>query len=437
MKKLLLTLLLLATTLFAATDTQLDRAYAKEFAFMKAQKNMLTERLERVKTDSAQKLKAAKQELNTLQNSVLAKQNRSEKMSDLLYAAQQNAQNVSDDVSMVEAVVLQAQSALKPYDVELNVDKENYQAVLKTIFEKSALLITKLSAIEVTKAPFYLNDGTEKLGTVVKVGNIARYGIDGSSAGALVPAGDGKFKLYNEQNAAETANSMANAQMPDTLNIFIYENSTKEIEDKMEKTMYSVVNSGGIIGWVIVGLGSFGLLLALFRTVFLVGSNAKTASLPQSTLVELLDGGQEKALAYLQEQKGATARVLKATVRNLDAEREHVEDVVMESIMHESGRLDRFSSAIMVIAAVAPLLGLLGTVTGMIATFDIITEFGTGDPKLLSGGISIALVTTELGLIVAIPMLLLGNMLSAWAEKIKDAMEHSALHLINEYNKQK
>ena len=95
MKKLLLTLLLLATTMFAATDTQLDRAYAKEFAFMKAQKNMLTERLKRVKTDSAQKLKAAKQELNTLQNSVLAKQSRSEKMSDLLYASQQNAQNVN------------------------------------------------------------------------------------------------------------------------------------------------------------------------------------------------------------------------------------------------------------------------------------------------------------------------------------------------------
>ena len=437
MKKLLLTLLLLATTLFGATDTQLDRAYAKEFAFMKAQKNMLTKRLERVKTDSVQKLKAAKGELNTLQNSVLAKQSRSEKMSDLLYAAQQNAQNVSDDVSIVEAVVLQAQSALTPYSVKIEADKENYQAVLKTIFEKSGILIKKLSSVEVTKAPFYLNDGTEKLGTVVKVGNIARYGIDGSNAGALVPAGDGKFKLYNEQNAAETAHVMAKSQMPDTLNIFIYENSTKEIEDKTEKTTFSVIDSGGIIGWVIVGLGSFGLLLALFRTVFLVGSNAKTASLPQSTLAELLDGGQEKALAYLKEQKGATARVLKATVRNLDAEREHVEDVVMESIMHESSRLDRFGSAIMVIAAVAPLLGLLGTVTGMIATFDIITEFGTGDPKLLSGGISIALVTTELGLIVAIPMLLVGNMLSAWAEKIKDAMEHSALHLINEYNKQK
>ncbi len=437
MKKLLLTLLLLVTTLFGATDTQLDRAYAKEFAYMKAQKKMLTTRLERVKSENAEKLAAAKSELNTLQNSVLAKQSKSEKLNDLLYAAQQNAQNVNDDVSMVEAVVLQAQSALQPYGVKIDVDKENYQAALKNIFEKSEALIKELSTVEVTKGPFYLNDGTEKLGTVVKIGNIARYGIDGSNAGALVPAGEGKFKLYDEPAAAETAQLMAKSQMPELLNIFIFENSTKEIEDKIEKTAYSVIDSGGIIGWVIVGLGLFGLVLALFRSVFLLGANSATTPLAQATLAELLEGGQERALAYLKEKSGATARVLKATVRNLDAEREHVEDVVMESIMHESSRLDRFGSAIMVIAAVAPLLGLLGTVTGMIATFDIITEFGTGDPKLLSGGISIALVTTELGLIVAIPMLLVGNMLSAWAEKIKDAMEHSALHLINEYNKQK
>ena len=86
-----------------------------------------------------------------------------------------------------------------------------------------------------------------------------------------------------------------------------------------------------------------------------------------------------------------------------------------------------------VIAAVAPLLGLLGTVTGMISTFDIITEFGTGDPKLLSSGISIALVTTEVGLAVAIPALIFGNLLSGWAESIKDEMEKAALHVMNQY----
>jgi len=437
MKKLLVTLMLLSMTLFGATDSQLERAYAKEFAFMKAQKKMLTARLERVKTENSTKLEATRKELDALQNRVLTKQRQSERLSDALYIAQQNAQNVTDDTSMVEAVVLQAQSSLKPYGIEIEADKEDYQSALKQIFTASNGLIKQLSTIEVTKAPFYLNDGTEKLGTVVKVGNIARFGIDGEDAGALVPAGEGKFKLYDEPTAIETAKALAEGSAPASLNIFIYENSSKEIEDKIEKTIYSVIDSGGIIGWVIIGLGLFGLLLAFVRFFFLMGSSSATGPLAKATLEALKTGGKEQALAYLKSKKGATARVLKATVRNLDAEREHVEDVVMESIMHESSRLDRFGSAIMVIAAVAPLLGLLGTVTGMIATFDIITEFGTGDPKLLSGGISIALVTTELGLIVAIPMLLVGNMLSAWAEKIKDAMEHSALHLINEYNKTK
>jgi biopolymer transport protein ExbB len=123
--------------------------------------------------------------------------------------------------------------------------------------------------------------------------------------------------------------------------------------------------------------------------------------------------------------------VLKATLEHLDSDRDHLEDVISESILHETPFLDRFGSTILVLAAVAPLLGLLGTVTGMISTFDVITEFGTGNPKLLSGGISEALVTTELGLIVAIPALLAGNLLGGWAEGIKDAIDKSALRLTN------
>ncbi|MCA9546163.1 MAG: MotA/TolQ/ExbB proton channel family protein, partial [Myxococcales bacterium] len=72
-----------------------------------------------------------------------------------------------------------------------------------------------------------------------------------------------------------------------------------------------------------------------------------------------------------------------------------------------------------------------GTVTGMISTFDVITEFGTGNPKLLSGGISEALITTELGLVVAIPALLAGNLLNGWAERLKSGIEQGALALMN------
>ncbi|NNJ65184.1 MAG: MotA/TolQ/ExbB proton channel family protein, partial [Xanthomonadales bacterium] len=117
----------------------------------------------------------------------------------------------------------------------------------------------------------------------------------------------------------------------------------------------------------------------------------------------------------------------------IDRPRQQLEDVAGEAILREQPKIDRFSTAILVIAAVAPLMGLLGTVTGMIATFDIITEFGTGDPKLLSSGISIALVTTEVGLAVAIPALIFGNLLSGWAESIKDDMEKAALRVMNLY----
>ena len=148
-------------------------------------------------------------------------------------------------------------------------------------------------------------------------------------------------------------------------------------------------------------------------------------------------GESEKAYAAIENFKGSTARVIRATLRNINKEREHIEDIVMENILNESSNIDRFGNFVLVLAAVAPLLGLLGTVTGMIATFDIITEHGTGDPKLLSGGISEALVTTMFGLVVAIPLLLLGNLLSGWAQNIKDSMEQSALHIVNIFEKQR
>jgi biopolymer transport protein ExbB len=141
----------------------------------------------------------------------------------------------------------------------------------------------------------------------------------------------------------------------------------------------------------------------------------------------------EDATTAAKRFKGSAARVVTAALRNLDRDREHLEDIVSESILHESTYLNRFGAIIMMIAAVAPLLGLLGTVTGMIQTFDVITEFGTSDPKLLSGGIAIALVTTEQGLIVAIPCLLFGGLLNGWADRIKDDMEKAALRAVNLY----
>lgn len=436
MKKIFLLTLAFAITLFA-NETDLERAYAKEFAYLKAQKEMLQKRLGEVRQENTQNIKRAKSDLEQLQARVLQRNAQSEKLSDELFRVNQDSQVMVDDTVIIESVLMQATTALKAYGIVLTVDKEKYQLALKNMFNTTNTLIKQLGSVRTQEGAFYAKDGSEIKGKVLYIGNIASYGISEKVVSALVPAGANKLKVWNAPESAQSVHAMQTKDLTLPLHMFLYENVSKEIEDVIEKSALDVVDSGGIIGWVIVVLGLVGVLLAILRSFFLWSASASTDTLAKDTLGVLLGSGVEKALEFLKSKKGSTARLLKATVRNLDRNREHIEDIVAESILHESSRLDKFGSVILVMAAVAPLLGLLGTVTGMIATFDIITEFGTGDPKLLSSGISIALVTTELGLIVAIPLLMIGNLLGGWAERVKDHMEHSALHLINEYNKQK
>ena len=251
----------------------------------------------------------------------------------------------------------------------------------------------------------------------------------------MAPAGDGKYKLWNSADSSDDAKALFSGEKLDMLDIFVYENLDKEIEFKKEKTVGDTVRAGGMIGYIILALGLFGLVLIALRIKLLSRSGSNVENLTKAVVEKLNTSGVADAQEAIKGYKGSTARVLKATLRNITRDREHIEDIVTENILNESSAIDKFGSFVLVIAAVAPLLGLLGTVTGMISTFDIITEHGTGDPKLLSGGISEALVTTMLGLIVAIPLLLLGNLLSGWAQKIKDSMEQSALHVINVFEK--
>jgi biopolymer transport protein ExbB len=173
------------------------------------------------------------------------------------------------------------------------------------------------------------------------------------------------------------------------------------------------------------------VVLIGIRWALLYFASLNTQSIAKVVIPLLQKDKEQEALAYCKQQKGPFARVLMATIQNSHGNRDHMDDVISEALLHEAGALNRFGSAILVIASISPLLGLLGTVTGMISTFDIITEFGTGDPKLLSSGISVALVTTELGLIIAIPAVLAGTLLSSWSDGIKYDLEEVALKATN------
>jgi len=418
------------------TQDDLQAAYQKEYAFLEAQLRDLEARSSQFDTESQQAEREKEARIDRTEGEYINLQSRAERIDKSLNEAERQIADVEDSRNTLEATFLQAGSTLQPYDMGA-VSSDTYLASgteekMHTLFRNTLDLLAGLGKMRSEPGQFFLEDGTEVQGTVVHVGNIASYGVSGERGGALAPAGDEQFKVWAASSPA-TARALMAGNAPDVLDIFLYESAQKAIEEKAGKTILSVINSGGTIAWIIVGLGGLAFLLIVLRIIFLRNASASTGKVDKA-VGDMVEQGQiDEALKACKRLKGSTSNVVASAIRNLSRDREHIEDIVSEQILHESAHLNRFGALIIVIAAVSPLLGLLGTVTGMIATFDIITEFGTGDPKLLSSGISIALVTTEVGLAVAIPALIFGNLLSGWAESIKDDMEKAALHVMNRY----
>lgn len=175
------------------------------------------------------------------------------------------------------------------------------------------------------------------------------------------------------------------------------------------------LQQGGYVGYTIIGMGAIGLLIALWRLVVLQGAGRRIRAQLKSSSASKNNALGRILAVYEEHQTG-----------NLDALALKLD----EAIMREAPILERYQGILKVFAAVAPLLGLLGTVVGMIITFQQLTLFGTGDPKLMAGGISQALITTVLGLIVAIPLVLLHSVVSSSSQALVEILEEQSAGLI-------
>lgn len=411
----------------------LEQAYQREFAFLQGQKADLERRLVELRSRIDAEKRALQGDIRTLEASVVEKRGQADRLDTLVFESEREVETARDNTDLLASTFLQADFTLDDAYSPSHGDEAPGTEDVASLFEAAAAVLNEAGQVTRGSGEFFLADGRRVNGEIIKVGRIAAYGISPQGQGALAPAGDGELKIWPDPAGADVAQALAAGDRPETLSIFAFESLANEVESQDGKTILEVIESGGLIGWIIVVMGLVGLVLVILRTIFLQRASSSTGTIIDTVGSHVRRGDREAALQILRRKSSATSRVVSSAIRNLDRDREHLEDIVSESILHESSHLNRFGAVIMVIAAVSPLLGLLGTVTGMISTFDVITEFGTGDPKLLSGGISIALVTTQLGLIVAIPLLLLGNMLSGWAERIKDDMEKAALRVINQY----
>lgn len=177
------------------------------------------------------------------------------------------------------------------------------------------------------------------------------------------------------------------------------------------------VEQGGFIGYVIIVLGVIGVILALERIMYLIIVTRKVTDQSKTNAVK---------------DDNPLGRIFLAYEKNKHLALESLELKLGEAILRERAPLEKYLTLIKIIAVIAPLMGLLGTVTGMINTFQTITLFGTGDPKLMAGGISQALVTTVLGLSVAIPVVFFHTLASTRSRAVLSILEEQSTGLVAE-----
>ncbi len=205
--------------------------------------------------------------------------------------------------------------------------------------------------------------------------------------------------------------------------------------ESTEETLLEHVKKGGDIMIPIFAMAGAALIVAIFKWLGLAfirkPSTKKMNRLLDAVEARDVDGARAAAQAI----GGRAGKMLSAGVVHLGEPRELIEEVMYETVLTTRLKLQKHLPFIAICAASAPLLGLLGTVTGIINTFKLITVFGSGDVKTLSGGISEALITTEYGLIVAIPSLLIHAFLSRKARSVVSNMETAAVAFVNQISK--
>jgi biopolymer transport protein ExbB len=201
-------------------------------------------------------------------------------------------------------------------------------------------------------------------------------------------------------------------------------------EKSFWKELMHTVKTGGVFMWPLLVIPLVVLFL-FFQKLFAV-FKSRAAERVYAQALESLAAKPDEAIKLAKDQPGSSVlKVIGAVAANRGKDRELAEKDVKEVLLYEVPRLERHLTTLSVMAAAAPLLGLLGTVSGLIAMFQVITQHGVNDPKLLAGGIGEALIATETGLLIAIPTLMGHNFLANRVDRLVADMEFYALKALN------
>jgi biopolymer transport protein ExbB len=321
---------------------------------------------------------------------------------------------------------------------------------IDSMIESSLAVITSLlgeiRSTAVYPAEMLDSRGALRQALLVRAGyNVFAYHIPGTSEAAVAisdPYAEGGYRWY-EGIKGDMREAVINAinEAPDRPGLYRLPvdvtGTMTATTDLADKTLAGRFRSGGVVMFPLAVVAICLAMLVLERLLVLLPETSRGLRFCERAL-EMCGRGEFKQAGELAERtNGILSRTLKVCLSHRKSSPQVLDDVIQETFLHEFPKLERFLPSIRMLSAVAPILGLLGTVTGIIATFDMITVVGGGKPRLLAGGISEALITTAAGLIIAIPGLLAHSFLSGRINSIIAEAERFAASLSNLIKNQK
>ncbi|MCH6255742.1 MotA/TolQ/ExbB proton channel family protein [Puniceicoccaceae bacterium K14] len=276
-------------------------------------------------------------------------------------------------------------------------------------------------------------NGREVKGTYILAGPVAMFGDGGENVGFAQGEVNAAYPIvFNQGISPEVIATIGSITSGSGGLMPIDPSEGNAIKMALvEETLVEHIMKGGRTMFVLLGLAFVALCVAIFKIFEITSVKRPKAGQLQQILDNLNSGKKQQALEIANSVDGPFGDLLVAGVEHADQEKELLEEVLYERLLAAQPKLERMLAFIALTAGAAPLLGLLGTVTGMINTFKLITVFGTGDASSLSSGISEALITTEYGLIVAIPALLAQALLTRLAKGRLGEMEQASVAFVN------
>lgn len=426
-------------------DATLSQAEAALTAELEVELKILSElraRIAEEKPPLAKKMNELAAQLREKQRSYDIARSTREAVSDEFEKAEKQLKLWRDERNYIDGLLLdfrknfEAQSSLarnaslkEQFDAANTMDDDGTTARLE-LAREMINRIAESGTVSVLKGEALDPEGTLRPGTFAEAGPVSWFISDSGDIAGLISTAEGLAPevLQGTADGGEirklVEGQTASPRFDPTLGTAV------AIEESNDNLVEHILK-GGVWIYPILFLALLSLLAAIVKWVQIIRIRDLRSGTVQEVIDAVRESKPEKAKESLQPVHHPAADILRVGVDSVNKSREDLEETLYETYLTKLPSLQRGLPLIAIAAATAPLLGLLGTVTGMIHTFQKITVFGTGDAKPLASGISEALVTTEFGLIVAIPSLIIHALLSRKTQGIRSTMEMSSLAFLN------